>query len=155
MMVRAAILAYAGALLLAAGCAGPASKPPPATQPALGSNRSNTDPCATRLHDVCGPLLLYFATHDRLPAKIDELRELPGFDLPELICPVSKQPYVYNPVGLPGPEAGTQVILYDATPAHAGLRWGIAVNHPAAGEPLIAKVIALPHSPFLKPTTTP
>jgi hypothetical protein len=48
-----------------------------------------------------------------------------------LICPASHQPYVYNPLGLQSPKGGERrLIVYDATPAHHGRRWGITVAPP-------------------------
>jgi hypothetical protein len=143
------------ALAVAGGCAG--NKQPPAgggattkkTQssraPASSSRlNSNTDPCAMRLHDLCAPLLLFYARYQQLPTKIDELSQVPGVTVPELICPASNQPYVYNPHGPSGREAGTRLILYDASPVHAGHRWGIEVREPTPGQALVAKVVVMP-----------
>src|SRR4051794_7109029 len=52
-----------------------------------------TDACASQLHDLCGDLLLYFATHHDLPAKLEEL------GAKDTVCPVSGKPYIYNPNG--------------------------------------------------------
>jgi hypothetical protein len=113
---------------------------------------SNTDPCAMRLHDVCAPMLLYFGRYQTLPARIEELAQVPGVSVPELACPTSGQPYVYNPQGPPGLEAGTRIILHDATPAHDGRRWGIVVREPAPGQALVVNVIAVPEAVFSKPS---
>jgi hypothetical protein len=113
------------------------SKPPPRLN-------SNTDPCAMRLHDTCAPLLLYFGRYQQLPEKIDELSQVPGVDVPPLVCPVSGEKYVYNPHGPAGTDKGTRIILYDATPAHAGRRWGIQVREAAPGQALVAKVVVVP-----------
>ena len=140
-------------IVLIAGCAAPAPAPKKsaATQPAAATEapNANTDPCAMRLHDLCGPLLLYFATHGELPARMDELLDVPGFSIgKELTCPVSKKPYRYTRAGLPTKGTVGHVIIYDATPAHDGQRWAIAVKEPAANEPLVAKVILLPDAFF-------
>jgi hypothetical protein len=152
-------------LLLAAalggGCAGPSSSARPGargggatTGPAGAADRqsaplSNTDPCATRLHDLCGPLLLYYAVNHKLPQSLDDLRST-GMDVPaDLTCPVSHRPYVYNPAGLLAPNGQGKMIIYDATPAHSHLRWAIAILEPQrSNAPLIAKVIAAPNSAF-------
>ena len=163
-------VALAG-LLAVAGCAAPAAQtttapkpvastqvssaqasPPSATPAPAPTQNRNTDPCATRLHDLCGPLLLYFATHQALPAKVEQLKSLPGIDVPDLVCPVSGKPYVYNRVGVPGREKGTQVILYDPADAGHGVRWGIAVKEPTPDQPLVAKVVALPDAAILRPS---
>src|SRR5947209_4106671 len=56
---------------------------------------ASADPCAARLHDLCEPLLLYYAMHGkRLPERLEELKAFSDFDKPiELACPTSGQPY--------------------------------------------------------------
>jgi hypothetical protein len=109
------------------------------------------DPCPARLHDLCGPLLLYWATNYRLPETVDELQKLPGFEsVGPYACPVSKQPYMYNPNGVIGPNIAQRAVIYDAAPTHSGYRWAIAVEAPAGNAPLIAKVVAWPESRFPK-----
>ncbi|MFI5377939.1 MAG: hypothetical protein ACHRHE_01420 [Tepidisphaerales bacterium] len=137
------------AVSLAAGCQSTTRNNQPKGQPAGTAPITNTDPCATRLHDICGALLLYYVDHHRLPARIEELTEYPDFkDIREFRCPVSGQAYIYNPVGVVSPDQPTRVILYDPVPSHAGMRWGVsfAESHDAA--PLVTKVIALPESYF-------
>jgi hypothetical protein len=143
---------------LLAGCAssssGPAKKKPAASQsyiPAPGPDNpgrptaiSAKDPCADRLHALCGPLLLYFAVNHHLPAHIDELRAFAGDD-PEVqfICPVSGKPYIYDPRGLrrSGGKPGI-IILSDPEPSHSGMRLAVVVEETrTAVEPLIVKVI--------------
>jgi hypothetical protein len=99
-----------------------------------------------RLHDVCAPMLLFYGRYQTLPDKIDELAQVPGVEVPELVCPVSGQKYIYNVHGPSGTDAGTRIILYDATPAHAGHRWGIQIREPAPGQALVAKVVLVPET---------
>ncbi len=101
-----------------------------------------------RLHDICGPLLLYYATHQQLPARIEELAHVPGFDnVRDFSCPTSGQPYVYNPIGIVNSGAAPRIVLYDPTPAHFGIRWAISIIEPGdKNAALIAKVVALPES---------
>lgn len=110
----------------------------------------NTDPCATRMHDLCGPLLLYYLTNRRLPERLEELSTMLGADgTAPIACPVSNRPYVYNPDGLLMPETRSRVVIYDPAPSHYGIRWGVSIVEPQ--EPtgaLVAKVIALPESTF-------
>jgi hypothetical protein len=129
---------------------GPVLARPPERSGAKQIPISNTDPCATRLHDLCGPLLMYYRMHQALPQRLAELKEMPAFGAEvELTCPVSKQPYVYNAFGLPSQDKSERVIIYDATPAHSGFRWAVSIIEPqAANAPLITKVIALPESQF-------
>jgi hypothetical protein len=108
------------------------------------------DPCANRLHDICGALLLYYAANHHLPEKLDELARLPGFEhVNEFTCPVSKQPYVYNPVGILDIEKNTRVIIYDPAPTHRGTRAAISVVEPKGNEALVTKVVGLPESWFV------
>jgi hypothetical protein len=106
-----------------------------------------------RLHDISGGLLMYYQKYHRLPDKLDELRSLSEFpDLPEFICPVSKQPYTYVPSGISSPEAGARIVLYDPTPAHDHHRWAVSIIEPdSPTSPLVTKVIALPASGFRVP----
>ena len=138
---------------LAAGCAAPAHPSSPARPKSAAKEApiSNADPCATRLHDLCGPLLLYYATNHKLPPTLEALRST-GMDMPEeLTCPVSHQPYVYNPGGLLAPNAMGKLIIYDATPAHSGMRWAVAIIEPQRQiDPLVAKVVAVPNTSFPK-----
>jgi hypothetical protein len=130
-----------------AGCAAKSSSSSPASSKSKVTRlNSNTDPCAMRMHDICAPLLLYFGRYQQLPEHIDELAQVPGVEVPELVCPVSKQKYIYNPNGPTGPNPGTRIILYDATPAHAGHRWGIEVREPAPGQAFVTKVVLVPET---------
>jgi hypothetical protein len=101
------------------------------------------DPCAARLHNLCEPLLLYYATHGkRLPAQLEELKAFADIDTPvELACPTSGQPYTYNPIGLvttvtAGTAAAqsTRLIVYDSAPAHNGSRKAIVIGAPLPGQ---------------------
>jgi hypothetical protein len=104
---------------------------------------TNTDPCATQLHDIAGLFLAYYGLHHELPPTLGALSEIETVYSSQFICPVSRKPYIYNPQGIPT-ENGL-AIVYDATPAHSGVRWAIAISE-ARGGALVAKVIALPES---------
>ena len=133
------IIACGFALILLTGCA---SAPRGASKPR--ALNSNTDPCAVRLHEMCGPLLLYFAQNHMLP-------EDPSILADDFTCPVSHQRYVYNRDGFPAPrDSSLRVIIYDAKPFHEGARWGIAVMQPRGDAPLVAKVIAIPETDLLR-----
>ncbi|MGB7158454.1 MAG: hypothetical protein WBD40_10345, partial [Tepidisphaeraceae bacterium] len=112
------------------------------------------EPCANRLHDICGPLLLYLTTNYRLPETLDELRQVPGSDgIGEFACPVSKQPYVYNPAGIVGPNVSQRAVIYDAAPTHGGYRKAIVIKEATPNAPFVAEVVAWPESRF--PKTAP
>ena len=141
------------AAILISSMLGCASKPPPRAAQARShqSAISNTDPCATRLHDICGPLLFFYATNHKLPGSLDELRKIQGFEDVEYVCPVTGLAYIYVPDGIPAPnQPGAKIVLYDAAPSAQGLRWAVSIIEPptrGAGA-LITKVIAVPESYF-------
>ena len=123
---------------------------------------SATDPCADRLHAICGAMLLYYHLNRRLPADVEELRGIAGPDPDvEFTCPVSGQPYVYDPQGRPrGKGRPGLMVMYDAAPTHSGMRWAVAAEQPRnAAQPLITHVVAeqellfhdLPPSPLEAP----
>ena len=148
--VRVTALMVACVFASAAGCGGApkTAQADPTTTPARSSS-ANTDPCAMRLHDVCGPLLLYYASNRALPAKLEQLSAVPGFDhVKDFTCPASGKPYVYNPPGIPAPDRAMRLIIYDAVPAHGGTRWAIAIPINPGEGPLVAKVVAVPESRF-------
>lgn len=146
-------------LLLTAACHQPNG--PPAERNAAGSTPAgaavtNTDPCAMRLHDICGPLLMYYAARRELPARLEDLSRVPGFgNVRDFTCPASGRPYIYNRIGLIEPKLKSRVILYDAAPSHANMRWGVSVIEPAGDAPLITKVIAVPESIFAQGAAAP
>ena len=136
----------------------PTPPPPPradamasAPRDVLPSNAANLDPCAIRLHDVAGALLMYYFTHQRLPDTLDEVTPFGDAGEPVVLtCPASDQPYVYTAQGILLAEQRARVIVYDPTPAHyGGYRWAIRIEEPADGKPLLARVIALPESFFV------
>lgn len=143
------LIVLVSAIALLSSCSSPSPQPRARAAGkggvALESPDLNTDPCATRMHDICGPLLLYFASNKRLPASLDELKGTPGFgDLGNFVCPVSKKPYVYVPQTVIVPGVQGDVILYDPLPVHDGFRWAITALPPQGGGPLVLKVVALP-----------
>lgn len=110
---------------------------------------SNTDPCAMRLHDLSGLLLMYQMEHGQLPAALSDLAGFPGFDqLGGLVCPVSGKPYVYNPNGIMLPEQNKHVIVYDPEPSHAGMRLAITIDDPRDDQPMLTRVLVLPETFF-------
>jgi hypothetical protein len=116
-----------------------------------GGRLDNTDPCAMRLHDLSGALLAYYLYNQKLPSRLEELTQVPGFEggQVQLTCPVSNKSYVYNPVGVADANPTERVIIYDAEPSHLGMRWAIAIVEPQQeGQALVTKVLALPESNF-------
>lgn len=158
MWTRSLLTVAMAAGLLLAGCAG---DPQPAGDTAGREVRApadvpsapitNTDPCAMRLHDASGGLLLYVRLYGRLPTTLEDLSELPEgiLELPPMACPVSEQPYVYRPRGIHLAERDEHVVLHDPAPSHSGMRWAVTFTEPADGGAPVTKVIALPESFFL------
>ena len=115
----------------------------PAANTGASAKITNTDACATRLHELCGPLLFFYGTHHRLPNNLKELSD--EMDVGDLTCPVSHLPYVYDPEGKRGTDPKMHIVIYDATPAHSGIRWGIGLVEAEPGVAPVAKVVAVPN----------
>jgi len=134
---RAAALALAAALT---GCQTPV--------PAVRKPSAALDPCAERLHDVCDHLFLYYALHKALPPALADLEGLGPRPLPPLACPVSGDPYVYNPDGLRVPGRPGRLVIHDAAPSHNGMRWGVFADTGDGSGPVTARVILLAETAF-------
>lgn len=106
------------------------------------------DPCAQRLHDLSGRLLLYYSQRARLPASLDALPPLDPADPTPAVCPVSGLAYVYAPAGVRVPDYPGRLVLYDAQPSHAGMRWGVFVDTATAGGHLTARVLPVAEDAF-------
>jgi len=148
-------IAIAAIVLLATGCAAPSSSTstPRTPQAASPDVPINTDPCAQRLHELCGTLLLYYNTHHALPPTLAALAQAPGAkDAGDLACPASGQPYVYIPAGVPVDPPPSRVVLFDPTPAHGersggGKRFAIVIQPPSQPAGVLqARVIAIPEA---------
>ncbi|MFA7236831.1 MAG: hypothetical protein WC058_08205 [Phycisphaeraceae bacterium] len=110
---------------------------------------SNTDPCAMRLHDLCGSLLEYYADHGRLPGTLGELEPTAELNpVLMLTCPVSDKPYIYDPAGMDAGDGTGRIIVYDAEASHLGMRWAIKIGELRGGKPLVARVVGLPEGFF-------
>lgn len=107
-----------------------------------------TDPCAMRLHDLAGALLLYHATYGMLPPSLAELREVPSLlgPLETFKCPASAMDYQYDPNG--ERKRDRVLLLYDPAPAHEGKRRAVELIESKPNQPLVTKVIALPEEYF-------
>jgi len=126
------------AAMLMPGCGSPTPAAPAKSTDLTTTNiDEQLDPCAEQLHDICGPLLAYYAVHQDLPARLDQL------PLPKtaLVCPISKKPYVYNPHGMPLADREGLLIVYDAKASHLGTRWAILAEPPKPGKPLVLRVL--------------
>jgi hypothetical protein len=134
---RPLVLVILAGLALLSGCQ-PAT-PPPATRAA-----ASVDDCADRLHELCGPLLLFYMAHHRLPNDLAEFKAANPTGLPELVCPKTHLPYVWRPDGPAVAGQHNEVLLADVTPAHDGKRWAIVNTSVNAAGPLTLRVSLLP-----------
>ena len=131
-------------MVLAAGCGSHHGDTAPETRrPSLQEDR-----CAQRLHDLSGRLLLYYSQGGRLPASLDALPPLDPANPTPAVCPASGRPYLYKPTGVSVPDHPGRLVLYDARPSHAGMRWGVFVDTAAGGGHLTARVLLVPEVYF-------
>lgn len=138
-----AVICCGLALSLLAGCGRNSGGAPEVRRPSL-----QDDPCAQRLHDLSGQLLLYHSLHGHLPESLDALPPLDPEHPTPPICPASNRPYVYAPAGVRVPDYPGRLVLYDAQPIHAGMRWGVFVDAPPAGGHLTARVLLVAENAF-------
>lgn len=131
------------------GPSAPPRQPIAGTDPRRKTDPLNGDPCATRLHDIAGAMLLYYAIHRRLPDSLEGLRETADIDQElNFACPVTGQPYDYNPTGLEYQGRDERLIVYDSLPAHGGTRWGVLAAPPRGNHPAATWVVQLPEGVF-------
>jgi hypothetical protein len=127
--------------------------------PAARKGGAMLDPCAERLHEISGALLLYCSSTGQLPEKLADLKAADLEPLPPLVCPLSGKPYVYDPQGLPVQGRRGRLVVYDAAPSHNGKRWGILADLGADDKPLSSRVVLVPEGPVFsagkKPETRP
>jgi len=139
------------AALLACGCGGNKSQPAAAGPTPIDREAAGEaiDECATRLQDISGQILLYYLKNRRMPASLEELHTMPGGDpkLP-LSCPVSNQPYAYDPVGYPVADKPHRLVAFDTVPVHRGGRWGLLMAEPEEGKALSMWVARLNEDVF-------
>jgi len=136
-LAPAAIALSAAAM---AGCQFP-PVPPPAAQPRAAT--VGIAPCADRLHDLAGELLLYYVKRGDLPGTLSDLKGDAGPPV-KLVCPVTGKPYLYRRQGVPVAGRAGRLIVWDAESSPNGLRWGILLEPPQPGQPLVLRVAHLP-----------
>ena len=125
--------------MIAAGCQTAA--------PAARKTGVETDPCADRLHEISGRLLLYYSVTGKMPPTLADMRGVDSDPMPPLACPASGKPYVYNPVGLVVQGRPGRLVIYDPAPSHNGKRWGILAAITAGDQPLSSRVVLVPEGP--------
>jgi hypothetical protein len=137
--LAARLTAMAALAALPAGCIFVPVTPAPKTAP-----DSALDPCASRLHDIAGTLLLYYMAHERLPSDLSAIKQAGGEACPPLQCPVSGKPYLYDPMGVEVPGLPGWLVLYDATACHDGKIWALVASQMGPGKPFQVQVLMFP-----------
>lgn len=85
------------------------------------------DRCPSRLHDIEGALLLYYALKKEFPASLEDLRSVADTKL-DFTCPDTGLPYTYVPNGLRKPGGSKRIIVHDSVMNRDGTRWCIVVD---------------------------
>lgn len=119
----------------------------PPARPEQIEGAIHSDVCAARLQEISGALLEYYASYERLPARLDVLNSLPDLDQPlAFSCPNSDRAFVYVPTGLHSAGDSRPIVLYDPAIDRAGLRWVIRMRKPTAREAAATWVERVPAS---------
>lgn len=108
-----------------------------------------TDPCAARLHDVAGALLLYYRVKQQMPAKLEDVRSGVKFaeDL-EFTCARNGAPFVYVPNGMAAAGKEQRIVAFDPTPiGRPRFRWCLIATVSNSGA-LITDVVPLEEKVF-------
>lgn len=138
-------LIYATLLI---GCSTPLNR----TKSVPTASRSNLireDACAARMHDLSQALLLFYLRNGELPDSLEKLKQASD---PTLVweCPATHKSYVYDRVGFYDMEKHTRIVLFDATPAHLGMRWAVQIVEPGDRQKaFVAEVVLKPESIFI------
>jgi hypothetical protein len=140
---RKFIIITLGVFIVWSGCR---MQEPPHTASAM-----LTDPCAERLHDLAGALLLFYSRYGRLPKQLEDLSPTGNAaKTTPLKCPVSNLPYLYASDGIPLSGYKDRLIVWDAQPCHNRNRWVILDIGAVNNKTLILRVILWPESSFTK-----
>jgi len=130
----------------AAGVTGPATVTPTNGDPMTAITN---DACGSRLQDIAGALLQYYATNRRLPMALDDVRGMGDIDEPlKFTCPDTGLPYVYVPRGLHQPGKDMYIIVHDAIP-HDGIRHCIVMSVSGSTRTPQTQVVVMPEEMFL------
>jgi hypothetical protein len=107
------------------------------------------DACGSRLQDISGALLEYYALNRDLPVALDDVRNMGDLDAPlKFTCPDTGLPYVYVPRGLHHPGKDMYIIVHDAIP-HDGLRHCILMSVSGSTRTPQMQVVVMPETMFL------
>ena len=119
------------------------------TVDAPSGKASVTDPDASRLQDIGGALLFYYASHERLPSRLDDLQTVVEPDVGlNLASPATGEPYTYVPDGLIAPGKSQRIVIYDPQPTADGARWCLFMPDFRPGAATSINVLAVPDNIF-------
>ena len=123
---------------------------PPTPSPQAGDpEQIEVNPSASRLHDICGEILLYFAVNREMPKTLSDLQSVMDTEVQlDTTSPTSHQPYVYAPQGLIGVGHAKRIIIYDPVPLPSGKRWCVFSADAAPGQAQSLEVVLTPESVF-------
>jgi len=108
-----------------------------------------SDPSAIQLHDICGPLLVYYSIHRALPIQLTDLIPYAMPDEPlNFVSPGSGKPYLYGQKGLQRSGSDKILIVADPEPSARHIRWCILMQPPKGNGTLALEVIGIPESIF-------
>jgi hypothetical protein len=151
-------IACASAMLITAGCQTTVTKSPSVGAPLPKSPHAavdqslddmfGVDTCPSRLQDISGALLTYYAGHGELPATLQELMSASPSQPLQFTCPVSGRRYLYFRRGLRSQADARTLVAADATPVHAGKRWVVLFDAPRGKRGPDTTVIELTESMF-------
>ena len=125
----------------------------------LAADGDVNDPTAARLHELAGSLLLYKATHGKLPADVaDVFGGTSGGNstwAKPLIDPVSSLPFVYTPNSKRHAKLPGRMILHQPVSQGSIGRWALLFNDQAKDGNIITYVQRVPEDliPVTKNTT--
>ena len=106
------------------------------------------DRCPSRLHDIEGALLLYYALKREFPASLEDLRSVSDTKL-DFTCPDTGLPYTYVPNGLRKPGVTKRIIVHDSVMNHDGTRWCIVVADSRRSSSQSTEVVQMVEPVFL------
>jgi hypothetical protein len=138
------------------GCSGSASSSSANAGPrnpvfaAGATDDISNDECSSRLQDICGGLLEYYAINRIFPVRLEDMQSIgdPGLSL-KFTCPETGLPYVYVPGGLRRPGAGMSIIVHDARANKKEVRNCILMSVAANGQAPTLRVEPIPEAVFL------
>lgn len=157
--------------LLMAGCSQPkqVEPKPTALSQAEALQEDVTDPTAAALHELAGKILLYIASHKKLPSSLSELAISPVASDPAnapddaifaqargagvtsaqkergvFVDPATGRPFVYTPDSARHPRLPGRVIVFQSTSQGSLGRWAMIINDLSSHGEMITYIQRVP-----------